>query len=63
MNDAKGLTRIKGKSNNAEFLNEGLRVFVIAKKNIEAGEEILVGYGKPYWDIVRHNIKIDKQKS
>ncbi len=62
-NDAKGLTRIKGLSNNAEFVNDGLRAFVVAKKNIEAGEEILVAYDKPYWDTVRHNQKLDKAKN
>lgn len=62
-NDAKGLTRIKGMSNNAEFENDGLRAFLVATKNIEAGEEILVSYGKPYWDTVRENKKIDEQNS
>jgi len=60
-NDAKGLTRIKGLSNNAEFLNEGLKAFIIATKNINPGEEILVNYGKAYWDTVRENNKIDRQ--
>lgn len=62
-NDAKGLTRIKGLSNNAEFVNDGLRAFVVAAKNIEAGEEILVSYGKPYWDTVRQNQILDEENS
>jgi len=61
-NDAKGITRVKGINNNAEFFNEGLRAFIIATKNIQPGEEILVNYGKPYWDTVRQNKKIDSGK-
>jgi SET domain-containing protein len=63
LNDAKGLVKIKGKTNNAEFVNDGLRAFVVATKNIEAGEEILVDYGKAYWDVVRQNQKIDNGNS
>jgi hypothetical protein len=62
VNDAKGITRVKGITNNAEFYNEGLKAFVIATKNIQPGEEILVNYGKPYWDTVRKNQKIDAKK-
>src|SRR4028119_233345 len=39
VNDAKGITRVKGITNNAEFYNEGLKAFVIATKNIQPGEE------------------------
>src|SRR5918993_2948857 len=31
-NDAKGLARTKGKLNNAKFLDDGLRVFIVATK-------------------------------
>ncbi len=35
---------------NAELLpEEGLRVFLFAKKDIEAGDEIFVSYGPEYW--------------
>lgn len=61
INDAKGLVKIKGLSNNAEFVNEGLRAFVVATKDIQPGSEIFVSYGKPYWDTVRKNIKIDEK--
>ena len=63
INDAKGLTRIKGVTNNAEFVCVGLRVFVVATKNIPAGSEILVGYGKEYWQVIRKNQKIDSPKA
>lgn len=59
INDARGLKKIKGLSNNTEFVTDGLKVFVEAKKNIEAGEELFVSYGKDYWDVIRNNIKVD----
>lgn len=62
-NDARGISRVKGITNNAEYVEEGLRVFIAAKKNIPAGAEILVEYGKEYWDVIRHNIRVDKQRS
>lgn len=48
-NDAKGLSKKATLKNNAKYLKEGLRVFIVATKQINAGEEILVGYGKTYW--------------
>ncbi len=57
-NDASGLTKIKGITNNCEYVNEGLRVFIYAKKDIAAGSEILVGYGKEYWEVIKHNAKL-----
>jgi hypothetical protein len=56
-NDARGLTKIKGLTNNSEYLEEGLRVFIVSKKDIPANSEILVGYGKEYWDVIRDNNK------
>jgi uncharacterized protein len=60
-NDAKGIARVKGISNNAEYIEDGIRVYIKAVKDIQAGSEILVEYGKEYWDAIRHNIKIDKK--
>ena len=57
-NDAKGLKRIKGIINNAKYIHDGTRVFLEAKKNIPPGSEILVDYGKEYWDAVKYNKKI-----
>ncbi len=62
-NDARGLSRIKGVTNNAEFLNEGLHAFVIAKKDIQPGDEIFVDYGKEYWDVIRNNNRLDKKNN
>jgi uncharacterized protein len=62
-NDAQGLTRIKGLKNNCEYIIKGLRVFIKSKKDIPAGSEILVDYGKEYWAVIRYNRKlIEKEK-
>lgn len=58
-NDAQGLTRVKGVTNNAKFKEDGFHVFIVATKDIQPGSEIFVGYGKEYWDVIRDNIKID----
>ena len=59
-NDARGVVRIKGIVNNSDYIQDGKRVYITSKKDIPAGAEILVGYGKEYWDVIRHNLKIDK---
>jgi uncharacterized protein len=60
-NDARGVVRIKGIVNNSDYIQDGKRVYITSKKDIPAGSEILVGYGKEYWDVIRHNLKIDKE--
>jgi SET domain-containing protein len=62
-NDAKGLTRVKGISNNAHYQEEGNRVFIEAIKDIPAGSEIFVEYGKEYWQVIRHNQRVDRQRA
>ena len=59
-NDARGLVKIKGVSNNSTYVNDGNKVFIESIKDIPAGGEILVSYGKDYWDVIRQNKKIDK---
>lgn len=54
-NDAKGTSKIKGVTNNCRYVVDGKKVFIEAIKNINAGEEILVSYGKEYWDVIKHN--------
>jgi len=56
-NDASGISRLKKFTNNSSYVIDGQNVFIEAIKDINAGEEILVSYGKEYWDIVRYNIK------
>ncbi len=62
-NDARGIARVKGVSNNAEYMEEGIKVYITSVKDIPAGAEILVTYGKEYWDAIRHNIAMDTVKS
>lgn len=59
-NDARGITRIEGLRNNAEYVSEGKRCFIEATRTINAGEEIFVGYGRAYWTLIK---KLLKEKS
>ncbi|HPI31066.1 MAG TPA: SET domain-containing protein [Bacteroidales bacterium] len=52
-NDAAGLNRIKGLRNNAKYQLIKREAFIVASRNIKAGEEILVSYGRSYWNILR----------
>ena len=52
-NDASGLVKIKGLRNNTESISEGKRCFIEATRTIHAGEEILVGYGREYWTLIK----------
>lgn len=54
-NDAKGLKRLKGISNNCSYTIINKKVFIKAFKDIAPYEEILVGYGKTYWDVIKKN--------
>lgn len=49
-NDAKGITRVKGLRNNSDYIIYGDKCFIVASRNIKAGEEIFVNYTKSYWD-------------
>jgi SET domain-containing protein len=61
-NDARGISRIPGLHNNAYYEQEGKKIYITAARNIKAGEEILVGYGKEYWDSMKYNWELDKKK-
>lgn len=56
-NDASGLNRVKGVVNNTQYVPEGKRVYIDAIKDIPAGSEIFVSYGKEYWDVIKKNEK------
>lgn len=63
-NDARGLVKIKGLSNNCVYKKKGGKIYIYAEKDIHPGQEILVSYGKEYWQTVRTNMKIvEKQKA
>jgi len=55
-NDANGLGRAKGQVNNAKYVEDNGRVFMEATKDIPAGAEIFISYGKEYWDILKNII-------
>lgn len=61
-NDARGLVKVKGITNNCVYNNEGLKAYIESIKDIPAGGEIFVSYGKEYWDVVRENMKLDKKE-
>jgi SET domain-containing protein len=61
-NDAQGMTRVKGITNNSQYIADNMRVYIEAVKDIPAGGEILVAYGKEYWDVIKRNIKIDEME-
>ena len=54
-NDANGLGKKKGLSNNSEYVADGLKIYIESVKDIPAGGEILVSYGKEYWGVTRKN--------
>ena len=60
-NDAHGMIRKKGITNNSEYVEDGLKVYIESKKDIPANSEILVGYGKEYWDVIREFKKAQKR--
>ena len=56
-NDAMGLSRVKGLKNNCTYQIFGDQCYIVADRDIKAGEEILVDYTKEYWDCIRYNIR------
>jgi SET domain-containing protein len=61
-NDARGITRVDGIRNNAQYIIEKGRCYIDAMKNIEAGEEILVSYSADYWRVIKENLGIKSKK-
>lgn len=61
-NDASGLKRVKGIKNNCQYVNDGLKVYIESIKDIPPGSELFVGYGKEYWDVVRTNLKLEREE-
>lgn len=61
-NDAAGITRVKGLRNNSHYEIIDDKCYIVAARNIKAGEEIFCDYTRDYWKCVRHNIKLQKQE-
>jgi hypothetical protein len=57
-NDARGLTRIDGLSNNAAFQTQlDNTIWLAATKTIRPGDEIFASYGRSYWATMRQRMK------
>src|SRR5688572_11801460 len=61
-NDARGLVKIAGVTNNCDYISDGLKAYIESKKDIPAGSEIFVDYGKDYWKVIRENMKLWKKE-
>jgi uncharacterized protein len=66
-NDAAGVGRIPGFRNNSTYDVVKNRVYIRATRNIPAGSEIFVSYGRAYWNIMKEEIaekeaKLKKKK-
>lgn len=61
-NDAAGLVKVSGIKNNCCYSIWKQRGWIEAERNIKAGEEIFVSYGKEYWKDIAYNIKIEEEK-
>lgn len=61
-NDARGFSKIVGLRNNAEYLVKKNECFIISIRKIHKGEEILVPYGKKYWDLMKKIHAVGKRK-
>lgn len=49
-NDAAGFSKIKGLRNNSKYEVIKRKPYIVATRNIKAGSEIFVSYGKEYWE-------------
>ncbi|MCD6066195.1 MAG: hypothetical protein K0S33_1021 [Bacteroidetes bacterium] len=56
-NDAAGITRVKGLRNNSDYIIFDDKCFIVASRNIKAGEEIFVNYTSHYWKSMRKRMK------
>jgi SET domain-containing protein len=59
-NDARGIVRVPTIKNNSDYVTEKRRCYIEAVKDIPARSEILVDYGKEYWDAIRYNVRLEQ---
>ena len=52
-NDAMGRSRVDGLRNNAEYVEKNKRCFIKSTRKILKGQEIFVGYGREYWEMMK----------
>lgn len=56
-NDAQGFTKVKGIKNNSDYIIFDDKCFIVASRNIKAGEEIFVDYTNHYWKSMKKRMK------
>ncbi len=61
-NDAAGFGRVPGLMNNCVYEVRKGKPYIIATRNIKAGSEILVSYGRSYWRTLAINLKKEAEK-
>ena len=61
-NDAEGIVRVRSVHNNSDYATKGKHCFIEATEDIPAKSEILVSYGKEYWQAIRYNIREERRK-
>lgn len=54
-NDAAGLTRISGLRNNSHYKVSKGRAYIVASRTLKPETEVLVAYGKDYWDAMKED--------
>jgi len=54
-NDAEGFVKVKGLKNNSDYNIIGGKPYIVATRAIRAGSEILVSYGKDYWELMKED--------
>ncbi|MGZ3865749.1 MAG: SET domain-containing protein [Bacteroidia bacterium] len=57
-NDAAGIVRVKGLRNNSHYEVHDDRAYIVAARDIKAGEEIFCDYTKDYWKCIRYNNRL-----
>lgn len=62
-NDAKGWSKSKEVVNNSAYAVKNKNVYIKALTDIPAGAEILVGYGKEYWQAIKKNKRSEAKKA
>lgn len=59
-NDAAGIVRVKGLRNNSHYEIHDDKCYIVAARDIKAGEEIFCDYTPEYWKVIRYNLKLRK---
>lgn len=61
-NDAAGIVRVKGLRNNSHYEVHDDKCYIVAARDIKAGEEIFCDYTRDYWKCVSYNIRLKKKQ-